>query len=105
MAVIAGTHFVIDRWRLARYVCWLKNFLQPKFKWARDCACGPTEKCGPLCGTPEAVVTMVRNFPWSECSDTGYHKSRPPWLSVWLLIIADNVMHVLCNALALRYLS
>jgi len=25
IAIIIGTHFVIDRWRLARYLVWLKN--------------------------------------------------------------------------------
>jgi Protein of unknown function (DUF3307) len=25
LLVIGGTHFLIDRFRLARYVCWLKN--------------------------------------------------------------------------------
>jgi Protein of unknown function (DUF3307) len=74
MAVIAVTHFVIDRWRLARYVVWLKNFLGP--------------------GNP----------PWATCSATGYPAERPPWLSVWLLIIADNVLHVLINGAALRWL-
>lgn len=74
--VIFGTHFVIDRWRLARYVVYAKNFVSPPSTW----------------------------MPWSECAGTGYHNTRPPWLSVWLLIIADNVMHVICNALALRYL-
>jgi len=73
MAVIVITHFVIDRWRLARYVVWAKNWLGP-------------------------------NKPWSECSGTGYPADRPPWMAVWLLIIADNVMHVLINALALHYL-
>lgn len=74
LAVIVGTHFVIDRWRLARYVCWAKNRL--------------------LGTTP----------PWSECTATGYPPDRPPWMAVWLLIIADNVMHVAINGLALRYL-
>ncbi len=77
LAVIAGTHFIIDRWRLARYVCWLKNFLGHPSSW----------------------------YPWSECVGTGYYKERPPWLSVWLMIIADNVMHVIINGLALKYLS
>lgn len=76
--VIAGTHFVIDRWRLARFVVYTKNFIAPSGKWA--------------------------GMPWVECGVTGYHNSRPPWMSVWLLIIADNTLHVLCNALALRYL-
>jgi hypothetical protein len=102
LLVIFGTHFVIDRWRLARYVCWIKNFLQPKFLWTRTCSCGPSEKCGPSCGKP--VTTLVRNYPWSECSATGYHEDRPAWMSVWLLIIADNCLHVVCNGLAIRFL-
>lgn len=76
MAVIVLTHFVIDRWRLARYVVWAKNQLAPR-EWRSS---------------------------WSDCSATGYHKDRPLWLSVWLLIAADNILHVLCNGLALKYL-
>ena len=76
LAIILGTHFVIDRWRLARYVCWAKNWLSPT-------------------GT----------HPWSECSATGYPPDRPAWLAVWLLIIADNVMHVVINGLAIQYLG
>lgn len=74
---IAGTHFIIDRWRLARYVVWAKNFLAPKADW-------PTS--------------------FKSCSATGYPADRPPWLAVWLLIIADNLMHVGLNAIALRWL-
>ena len=29
LAVIGGTHFVIDRWRLAKYVAWAKNQAAP----------------------------------------------------------------------------
>lgn len=71
--VIFGTHFLIDRYRLARYIVWAKNWLGP-------------------------------NRPWAECSGTGYPADRPAWLAVWLLIIADNVLHVLINGAALRYL-
>src|SRR6478609_9282332 len=28
--IIIATHFVIDHWRLARYVCWAKNHLAPR---------------------------------------------------------------------------
>jgi len=35
-AFIAGTHFLVDRWRLARFVCYAKNFLAPQFTWAAD---------------------------------------------------------------------
>jgi hypothetical protein len=75
LVFIAGTHFVIDRWRLARFVCWTKNYLAPKSYW----------------------------FPWVDCAGTGYHKDRPAWLSVWLMIVADNTMHLICNGLAFRY--
>ena len=74
LAVILGTHFVIDRWRLARYVVWAKNVIFGSYR------------------------------PWRECSATGYPLERPPWMSVWLLIITDNIMHVLINGLALAYL-
>jgi hypothetical protein len=76
LAFISGTHFLIDRWRLARYVIWLKNQMAPR----KD------------------------RFCWSVCSKTGYHEVVPNWLSVWLLIISDNILHVLSNAIALRYL-
>ncbi len=73
LIAIMASHFVIDRWRLARYVVWAKNWLGP-------------------------------NRPWRECAATGYSPDRPMWMSVWLLIIADNILHVVCNGLALKYL-
>lgn len=74
LAAICGTHFAIDRWRLARFVVWAKNY-----PW------------------PGALA-------WSECSATGSPPDRPPFLSVWLLIIADNIMHVVINAAAIAAL-
>jgi Protein of unknown function (DUF3307) len=73
LAVIGGTHFVIDRWRLARYVVWAKN---------------------------QAVPTRLR-YPWSEGRATGYHQDRPSWMAVWLMIAADNTLHLLVNRLVL----
>ncbi|MDH3990903.1 MAG: DUF3307 domain-containing protein [Gammaproteobacteria bacterium] len=75
LAVIGGTHFVIDRWHLARYVAWIKNRPWPG------------------------------SAPWSECSKTGYHPDTPPWLAGWLLIIVDNIMHIVINGLALTYIG
>ena len=73
LVAIASSHFVIDRWRLARYVVWTKNW-------------------------------MGTNKPWAECTATGYPPDRPAWLTTWLLIIVDNILHVTCNGLALYYL-
>jgi len=74
LLVIGVTHFLIDRFRLARYVVWLKNGLNPQFK------------LGPL-------------------TATGYPDDAPVWLTVWLMIITDNWMHIVINALALHYLG
>lgn len=76
LAVIVGTHAVIDRYRLARHVVWAKNLVAPK-PWHR---------------------------PWRECSATGYPPDTPPWLAVWLMIIADNTIHLVINVAAVRYL-
>lgn len=87
--VIVATHALIDRYRLARYVVWAKNFLAP-------------------INVPVRVHFGSKyrsvNPPWSECSITGYPDGRDRWLTVWLLIIADNTLHLLANGLALRYL-
>ena len=76
LAVIVSTHFAIDRWRLARFVIWAKERLGPRSGWK----------------------------PWADSKATGYPPDVPPWMSVWLLIIADNAMHVAINAAALRWL-
>lgn len=71
IAVIGGTHFVIDRWRLARHLCWAKN---------------------------QAAPAAYR----PDHTPTGYGADRPDWLAFWLLIIADNTMHLAINRWALR---
>lgn len=76
LLVISVTHIVIDRYRLARHVVWAKNLLAPR----------------------------RYRYPWAECSATGYHRSRPEWLAVWLMIIADNTLHLILNVIAVLYL-
>lgn len=76
MAVIISTHAVIDRLRLAKYVSYAKNFMSPRSYW----------------------------YPWKDCDATGYHKDRPAFLAVWLLIIVDNAMHMTINHFALLLL-
>jgi len=85
--VIMSTHFLIDRFRLARYVVYGKNFLAPKF-W---------------CKSGEAITTLWWR-PWAECSATGYHDTAPAWLAVWLMIAADNTLHLAINYCSLKWL-
>jgi len=75
LAVIGGSHFVLDRWHLAKYVIWLKNRPWP--------------------GSDS----------WYERSTTGFPPDTPPWLAGWLLIIVDNTLHVLINGVAIHYLG
>jgi hypothetical protein len=86
--VIWATHFFIDPFRLARYVCWAKNFLAPR--WIKDPMFSPRFD--------------RRNHDWSDCAGTGYHKDTQPWLAVWLMIAADNTLHLAINYAALACL-
>lgn len=103
LAVIIVTHFAIDRWRLARYVIWASNFLAP-IRWT-DAHAGPDglELDGRPLARGAGVFRSV-NPPWSECSATGFPADRPVWLATWLLIIVDNLMHIIINAAALNWL-
>lgn len=74
LAVIAGSHFIIDRWRLARHVVWASNQVGPR----------------------------RYRYPWRGNQATGYRADRPDWMTVWLMIAADNTMHLLINRWALR---
>lgn len=74
--VIWSTHFLIDRFGLARYVVWLKNFIGPRH-------------CNPK---------------WDDCTKTGYPNYRPEWITVWLMIVTDNFLHLAINWAALRWL-
>ena len=111
LLVISASHFIIDHWRLARYLCWIKNYLAPKWIEGEQVETKePNTIAGYADGTTKVldykwVPRMIRNYPWSECVATGYHKDRPVWLTVWLMIITDNTMHFICNGLALKLLG
>lgn len=114
--VIVSSHFVIDRWRLARCVVWAKNWLAP-FWLTRVQYLHPdgstTEgfvsgkspiRDAKRMGQGASFSVHAINPRWSACKATGYSPDTPPFLAVWLLIIVDNIMHVVINGLALKYL-
>lgn len=74
LLVMFASHTVIDRYRLARYVVYYKNKL------------------------------TCSGLKWENCSATGYHMETPAWLAVWLMIIADNTLHLAINYTAIRWL-
>jgi hypothetical protein len=76
--VICGTHFLIDRFRLARYVVWAKNWIAPREAWI-----GPTPRRGlrndlwergntPKYADGSQFVALRRTPPWEACQPTGY---------------------------------
>lgn len=106
MLVILATHFTIDRWRLARFVVYAKNVVLGHWlKWVIWCG-----RQGRM--TSEQVVAKgfgefandSRTWEWKNCRDTGYPSTTPSWLAVWLLIAADNTLHLAINYAALRWL-
>lgn len=71
---ICWSHYLIDRYRLARYVVFAKN-------WITD-----------------------QSLTWASCKGTGYPPGTPAWMAVWLTIIADNTLHLAINYAAIRWL-
>jgi hypothetical protein len=74
LLVIALTHAVIDRYRLARWVILVKNAISEP-------------------NNLDAFITP-----------TGYPAQVPEYMAFWLLIIADNTIHLCINYAALRWL-
>ena len=73
---IVATHFVIDRWHLARYVCWARNQIAPS----------------------------GRRATWEESRETGHPPAIPSHISTFLAIVIDNAIHLVINGLVLTYL-
>lgn len=71
LAVIGGTHMVLDHYRLAKHVNWLRNQAAPKRYRAEDLSNG---------GSPSEV---------------------PTGLAMALMFITDNTIHMLINEWAL----
>jgi len=103
--VIFVTHFFIDRYRLALYLVYAKNRL---FDWnwlmcgdeaflAIDAHFGDDKEA-------KRQLANIKRWKWTNCCVTGYPSDMPPWLATWLLIAADNTLHLAINAAALTWL-
>lgn len=74
LAVILGTHAVIDRYRLARYISMARNMLGDPAQW--------------------------RQYRTAN----GYPTMTPAWLATWLEIVIDNTLHLTINYFSIKYL-
>ena len=103
LAVILLSHAAIDRWQLARYVVWAKNWLAPRKKWYASCAVSDwTDRLIEI--HPNEVYEINQPMPPFWTCRTGYPPRTPEWLAIWLLIVADNTLHLAINYAALRWL-
>jgi hypothetical protein len=84
VSIIFITHFIIDRTRIIDYALAVKNNVRKEFTtWSG-------------LKKPPSKQYDISNF--------GFSLSRPQFISIWLYIITDNLCHVICNYLALKYL-
>jgi hypothetical protein len=80
LLIICVSHFFIDRFRLARFVVYIKELC---FNYGKV----------PFYGKYEPMTA------------TGFPFGTPDWLAVWLLIIVDNTIHILINGVAIYYFN
>ena len=75
LLLIGATHWLVDRFRLARPLVWAKN---------------------------QATWVAHYRYRYDEAGWHGYRTDKPEWLAGWLLILADNTIHLVTNHLILR---
>ncbi len=74
VAVIYGTHAVIDRWRLAKYIVFLKNTLLSPWEWDPRTSWAGTVKMNMDDGSTEVMV--------EGCRATGFPADTPPYACI-----------------------
>ncbi len=47
-------------------------------------------------------VIKLKNWQW-QSKNFGFNAETPIWLSMWLFIIIDNIIHIVFNFIALKY--
>lgn len=71
--IIGGTHVLIDHYRWAKHIGWLKNQIGPKSSRP---------------GYEEAIA------------NGGYNAQTPAWLANFLMFVTDNTVHMIINVAA-----
>ena len=71
LLVIGGTHAIVDHYRLAKRIMWLGDRIAPRSEWSS----------------------------WAEFKD-GFG-GKPEYRSFWLMVIVDNLTHIMINYAAI----
>ena len=78
--IIFITHFIIDRTNLVAYLLAFKN------------------------GVYKEDFELINvGYKRLDISNFGFGLERPFAITIWLYIICDNLLHIICNYIALRY--
>lgn len=93
LAVLAifVTHFAIDRTHWLEYALAWKNKVYEIKNGTFKIVDGIEQTI-----TPYSKTLNISNF--------GFGLNRPPFITIWLYIITDNLCHIICNYIALKYL-
>ena len=93
---IGVTHFILDRWHfiLKRMIWWKNHFPTGKYPPFKYCDTTGYYDASPInSAMPDDVVVSQFGQP------------RPFYITIWLYIISDNILHLICNLFALIYLA
>jgi len=102
LLVIGATHFFIDRFHTPlKRLIWLKNHLgptmgYPPFRWC--------DSTGYYDDSPYNTCNQP-DYPKIINDEEVYGKSRHFFITIWLYIICDNLLHLTINYFALKYLA
>jgi hypothetical protein len=100
--VIGLTHLFIDRFQLAKYLVFAKNHINPDWTFVPWSYANKTGYCDAFADKATGVEAKVSD---DELSPTELKAmQRPTFITVWLYIITDNLLHITINSLALAFL-
>lgn len=99
LAVIGGTHYLIDRYQLTKYVTYWKNRLFNKGGYPPFGFCDTT---GYYDNSPYNTKPL-QYFSGRRVEDK-YGSPRLFHITITLYIVIDNLFHITINYLALKYL-
>lgn len=90
--VIFITHFIIDRTQIIAYALAWKNNVRYYYK---------IDYQGYKYEVTKEDATLIIGY---NITNFGFGLERPFAISIWLYIITDNLCHIICNYVALKYL-
>ena len=97
---IGATHFILDRWPvLIRRLIWLKNHINPTFSYPAYKYCNST---GYYDDSPYNSSKISNVNPYFAAK---FGQPRHFHITIFLYIVTDNTLHLICNFIALSLFS